>query len=57
MKRLINYIKDLFGADEKLRKWAVEENATRLCPEPLKRLFPRLGRCMNLSERSGNLTY
>lgn len=25
MKRLINYIRDLFGADEKLRKWAVEE--------------------------------
>lgn len=25
MKRLINYIKNLFGADEKLRKWCVKE--------------------------------
>ncbi len=24
MKRLINYIRNLFGADEKLRKWCVE---------------------------------
>lgn len=24
MKRLITYIKDLFGADEQLRKWCIE---------------------------------
>lgn len=25
MKRLINYIKNLFGAEEQLRKWCVEQ--------------------------------
>ena len=28
MKRLITHIKNLFGADEKLRKWCIEQ-ATR----------------------------
>lgn len=28
MKRLINYIKNLFGADVRLRKWCVEQTIT-----------------------------
>lgn len=27
MKRLINYIKNLFGADVRLRKWCIEQTS------------------------------
>lgn len=30
MKRLINYIKNLFGADERLRKWCLTQSNDRL---------------------------
>jgi hypothetical protein len=34
MKRMIDYIKNLFGADVRLRKWSVEQ-AIRVLPDSL----------------------